>query len=380
MASRRGTDHEELLAQQAALAEFGELALRTDDLDLILNEACRLVGRALGTDLAKVMERQADGRTLLVRAGVGWQPGLVGHLEITTEEDTSTAPALATGPPVISPDLAREERFRVAGFVTDHGVEALVNVPVRGVDGKPPYGILEVDSREPRRFTKSDTDFLRTYANLLAEAIERIRILRELRSAVADKDRLLRELQHRVKNNLQTVTSLVRLQERRSRSAEARRELRAVSRRIGTLSLVYEKLYDAGEVERVDLGTYLGELGASLLRLHAGEAPGVHLRTEVESLAVPVDKAVPLGLVANEFVTNSFKSAFRGEPGTVAMEFGRSDTGKARLRLWDDGRGMPQDRKAGTGLALIEGFVRQIGGTAAWEVEGGTRLTVEFDP
>ena len=131
---------------------------------------------------------------------------------------------------------------------------------------------------------------------------------------MADKGRLLRELQHRVKNNLQMVTSLVRLQERRSRSAEARRELLAVGRRIETLSLVYEKLYAAGEVERVDLGTYLGELGGSLLRLHAGEAPGVRLRTEAESLVVPLDKAVPLGLIANEFVTNSFKYAFRASP------------------------------------------------------------------
>ena len=122
MASRRGTRPEALLAQQAVLAEFGELALRTDDLDPILNEACRLVGRALGTDLAKVMERQADGRTLLVRAGVGWKPGLVGRLTVSTEEDTSTAHALATGEPCILPDLAREERFRVAGFVVDHGV------------------------------------------------------------------------------------------------------------------------------------------------------------------------------------------------------------------------------------------------------------------
>ena len=85
MASQDETGRDELLAQQAVLAEFGEFALRTDDFDLILNEACRLVGRALGTDLAKVMERQADGRTLLVRAGVGWKPGVVGQLTISTE-------------------------------------------------------------------------------------------------------------------------------------------------------------------------------------------------------------------------------------------------------------------------------------------------------
>ena len=381
MPHRPNTRHDELLAQQAVLAEFGEFALRTDDLDQILNEACRLVGQALGTDLAKVLERQADGRTLLVRAGVGWKPGIVGQLTISTEEeDTSAGHALASDEPVISSDLAREKRFKVAHFLTDHGVKALVNVLIRGTDGKPPYGILEVDSRKPRQFTKTDTDFLRTYANLLADAIERIRILRELRLAVADKDRLLRELQHRVKNNLQMVTSFIRLQERRARSTEAQRELLAVGRRIETLSLVYEKLYAAGEIERVDLGTYLGELGGSLLRLHTEEAPGVRLRTDVESLAVPVDKAVPVGLIVNEFVTNSFKYAFQGQPGTIGLELARAEPGKARLRLWDDGRGMPQDHKAGTGLPLIQGFVRQIGGTATWEVDGGTRLTIEFNP
>jgi two-component sensor histidine kinase len=381
MTSRQRHRRDELLAQQATLAEFGEFALHTDDLDLVLNEACRLVGRVLGTDLAKVIEQQADGRSLLVRAGVGWEPGIAGQLTISTEEDTSTAYALATDEPVIVPDLARERRFKVARFVSDHGVRALVNVPIRGIDTKPPFGILEVDSRRPRRFTETDTDFLRTYANLLADVIERSRILHELRSAVADKERLLRELQHRVKNNLQMVTSLVRLQERRTHSAEVRRELSLVGRRVETLSLVYEKLYATGEIEHVDLGTYLGELGANLLQLHAEEAPGIRLRTDVESLVVPLDKAVPLGMIVNEFVTNSFKYAFAGEPGAIGLELGRSATDKACLRLWDDGKGLPPERGArGTGLSLIEGFVRQIGGSASWEADGGTRLTVEFDP
>jgi two-component sensor histidine kinase len=106
----------------------------------------------------------------------------------------------------------------------------------------------------------------------------------------------------------------------------------------------------------------------------------VRLHIGVESLVVPVDKAVPIGLAANEFVTNSFKYAFEGRPGIVGLELGRFDNGKARLRLWDDGKGLPQDHETGTGLALIDGFVRQIGGTAAWETGDGTRLTVEFDP
>ena len=379
MASQPGNRREDLLAQQAVLAEFGEFALRTDDLDAVLGEP-PLAGRALGTDLAKVMERQADGRTLLVRAGVGWDPDVVGRLTVSTEEDSSTAQALATGEPVVLPDLARERRFKVARFVTDHGVKALVNVTVRGAENKPPFGILEVDSRRPRRFTQTDIEFLRTYANLLADAVERSRMLHELRSAVADKERLLREVQHRVKNNLQMIVSFIRLQERRICNRDAQREFRVVQQRIETLSLVYDKLYAAGEVDRVDLGTYLGELGASLLRLHVEEAPWVHLRTDIVSLTVPLDQAVPLGLIVNEFVTNSFKHAFMGEPGSTALEPGGPMPGKARLLLWDDGQGLPQEHEAGTGLALIGGLARQVGGAAVWEVDGGTRLMVEFDP
>ena len=102
----------ELLRQQTILARFGELALQSDDLDEILTEACNLIGQALGTQLAKVMELQADGKTLLVRAGVGWKPGVVGEVTIEATEDSSEGYALRTGEPMISPDIAKETRFK----------------------------------------------------------------------------------------------------------------------------------------------------------------------------------------------------------------------------------------------------------------------------
>src|SRR3954447_12257183 len=100
------SDTSDLLRQQTALARFGELALRSDNLDEILTEACRLVGEALGTDLAKVMELQDDGETLRVRAGVGWKPGVVGKATSKAADRTSEGHALKTGRPMISPDIA----------------------------------------------------------------------------------------------------------------------------------------------------------------------------------------------------------------------------------------------------------------------------------
>ena len=110
MGDTKKSGYAERLRQQTALARFRELALRSDDLEEILTEACRLAGEALGTDLAKVVELQEDGKTLVVRAGVGWKPGVISVATITAEHDTSEGHALRTGEPMISPDIATETR------------------------------------------------------------------------------------------------------------------------------------------------------------------------------------------------------------------------------------------------------------------------------
>ena len=172
-----------LLRQQEVLAKFGELALRSDDLDQILHQACRLFGEALGTDLAKVMELQEDRLTLVVRAGVGWKPGVVGHVTLKAERGSSEGYALQTGQPVISADIDHETRFVYADFIKDAGVKAIVSVIILGAESKPPFGILQVDSRSPRLFDERDTKFLRGYANLLAAAVDRLRVADEMRTA-----------------------------------------------------------------------------------------------------------------------------------------------------------------------------------------------------
>ncbi len=179
-------EHEQkLLRQQDALARFGEHALRSDDLTEILQEACGLVGEALGTDLAKVMELQEDGVTLLVKAGVGWQPGVVGEVTIRAEQGSSEGHALHTGEAVVSADIDAEDRFEYAAFIREAGVRALVNVLIIGAEHRPPYGILQVDSREPRQFTGENIQFLRSYSNLLAEAVARLRTMAAMREATA---------------------------------------------------------------------------------------------------------------------------------------------------------------------------------------------------
>ena len=188
MSGANETNYSRLLRQQTALAKFGELALKSDDLDEILTEACRLVGDALGTDLAKVMELQDNGRTLIARAGVGWKPGVVGVAIVEAGENTSEGHALRTGSPMISPDIETETRFKYAPFLIENGVRAVANVVILGGQDRPSFGILQIDSRQPHEFVEDDTLFLRSYANLIAAAVDRLRTYESMR----DKEGRLR--------------------------------------------------------------------------------------------------------------------------------------------------------------------------------------------
>lgn len=188
---------DKLRKQVATLAEFGKSALRVDDLGALLQEATRLVSDAIDVDLVKVLEVLPGGETMLVRAGVNWAPGVVGHATIPANEGSAAGYALQTGKPVISENVATESRFQIpklAKLLTEHGVKSTVNVLVSGEDK--PFGILEVDSREFRSFSQDPVNFLQNYANLLSSAIERVNAQAKLAES-AQYERVLRhELQH----------------------------------------------------------------------------------------------------------------------------------------------------------------------------------------
>src|SRR5437660_6097218 len=167
---KRPDDADKLRKQVSTLAEFGKRALRVDDVGALLQEATQLVSDAIDVDLAKVLELLPDGETMLVRAGVNWNPGVVGHATIPALEGSSGGYALRTGDPVITENVATETRFQIPRLLTEHGVKSTVNVLIRGEDR--PFGVLEVDSRQLRSFAQDDIDFRQDCANLLASAID----------------------------------------------------------------------------------------------------------------------------------------------------------------------------------------------------------------
>ena len=166
------------LRQQELAAEFANFGLRTDELQPVLDEACRVAAKGMECSLAKILEHLPDEDRFIMRAGVGWQPGVVGHATLGTDLESPAGYAFKTGQLVLSNHLAAETRFRTPQLLVDHDVRRAFNVLVATADWR--YGVLEVDSPDQRDFSISDTAFLETLAATLAHAIAKRRRLNEL--------------------------------------------------------------------------------------------------------------------------------------------------------------------------------------------------------
>jgi len=172
---------EQLVAQQATLAHIGQVALSNRSLGDVFKDACALVGQVLDTELVALLELSADRDTLHLVEGIGWKPGVVGELNVYSIENTQSGYTIATGGPVIVPDLAAEERFKVWPAVSEHGAKAGMSVRIGGADN--PYGALSAYTTRAGRFTRDEANFLQAVANVIAAAVERQRIDDELRAS-----------------------------------------------------------------------------------------------------------------------------------------------------------------------------------------------------
>jgi two-component sensor histidine kinase len=329
------------------------------------------------------MECLPGGKKLLMRAGTGWKPGLVGNLTVDAGSKSSGGFTLSTGKPVIAEDIVNEERFDVPEFLLDHGIKSLINVIIQGKGEA--FGVLEVDSTKRRSFNQEDIDFLQSYANVLAAAIDRNQTNDALTRLADERAILLRELQHRVKNNLQIITSLLNMQIRRVGNGEVENQLRIIGSRVETLRVVHDNLFQAENIDQIPLPHYLSSLCESLLAFHGVRAEEVTLKFSADEAMAGVDTTVPLGLLINEFFVNSIQHAFPNGQGEIDVQLTRESPDRARLTLTDDGPGFDRAsvKGKGTGLQIMEVLALQLGGKLNWDDElwkknEGARVVLEL--
>ncbi|TXN42275.1 GAF domain-containing protein [Methylobacterium sp. WL18] len=366
------------LRQQVILSAFGVEALRGTDVDHLLQRAAELCAQGMGAEFCKALEYRRGEDTLLVRAGVGWGPDVIGQARVGADLASPAGFALKTGRPVISNHLAEETRFRTPQLMADHGIRRAINVLIENRDGA--FGVLEVDDTREGMFEEADIAFMQGFANLLGGAIERQRTESLLRAALARQDLLAREMSHRVKNSLAIVASLLALQ---ARAAEAEPAVQAAlsdaRSRVEAIAGVHDQLWrqddrageKAGDGEGVpgelDLAPFLEKLVANL----DSGAPGLRLTCTAVPQRISADRAIPIGLLVNELVTNALKYAYPPEThpdgGAIRVRAERElDT--LVVEVADDGVGLPADFEIGRaskslGMRVVGSLTRQLGGT-----------------
>jgi two-component sensor histidine kinase len=204
-----------------------------------------------------------------------------------------------------------------------------------------------------------------------------------LRRALDDKNTLLKELYHRVKNNLQLIISLFNLQVRALAPGQARQALVDAAGRVRAMALVHERLYQSGTLSSIRLDGYVGELCEQLAGAASAAQHGITVQVEAEPLEVGLDVAVPLGLLLNELVTNSLKHGFPdGRRGHVRVGVARVADDTVRLTVSDDGVGLPpgmsRTSQQTLGLKLVSALSEQMRARFALDEDGGVVATLEF--
>lgn len=216
----------------------------------------------------------------------------------------------------------------------------------------------------------------------IVDITERKRAAEQLERSLREKETLLREIHHQVKNNLQVISSLLRLQASRIDDPRWTTLLDESQARVEAIALIHERLYLADDVARVDFAAYLREIGRNMVAAFAPN--GVEVAVDAVDLELPVDSAVPCGLVVNELVTNAPKHGYpSGRRGTVHIAAARRKE-QLEVLVRDDGAGYPDappsDDHSGMGLTLVHALARQLGGSFSLETspETGTSARLTF--
>jgi PAS domain S-box-containing protein len=349
--------------QQETLGRMSEGALTETDLQKFFNEVVAAIGEILDVEMVKILELMPGDAELLLRAGIGWKPGLVGTATVSTGRDSQAGYTLASGRPVVVENLKTESRFTGQPLLHDHAVMSGITTPIAGRDGRA-YGVLGAHTARQRKFHDYDVAFVAAVANVVAGAIQR-------RQLDQRHELMIRELRHRSGNLFSQLLALF------SQTAKN-------SRNLGDLVTKYEarvlalanahRLITEGGWKSTSLHELLNTLLAPFLDRISFGGPNVFLEP---------DPTFGLSMAVHELATNASKHGSLTEPiGRVdlAWSVARTQQGLTLVLDWKE-RGGPapkRSRRPGFGSRLINMVIeRQLNGKAE-QVFGPQGLTARL--
>lgn len=353
---------EDLAHRQAVLAELGQYALQTTNLEAVFDLTVRKCTETLGVELCKVLEVLPGGRELILRAGIGWDDGLVGTARLPYETGSQAGYTLRAGAPVVVHDLNTETRFHGPGLLFDHGVVSGVSVLIAGTDGRA-FGVLGAHTRRRRHFTQADSDFLQSVANIVASAIARRLHMQRFELA-------LREMRHRNRNLLSIILALFNSSAQGSDDMDQFKV--KYQNRILALGRAHSLISEAGWTTTSMRGLLTETLQPIIDRI-ALDGPELELNA---------DTAFSLSMVLHELATNAAKYGALSVPDgrvDIAWDAIESDGQTDYTMRWSEHGGpSPEGGRSGFGSQLIRMVIEhQLQGKAELDF-GPNGLSARF--
>lgn len=205
----------------------------------------------------------------------------------------------------------------------------------------------------------------------------------QIQASLKEKEVLLKEIHHRVKNNLQIVSSLLKLQSGYIKDQEAQELFKDSYNRVRSMALIHEKLYRSSDLARIDLKDYIGNLVTNLVSSYRGRSNPIEVHLNIENISLDIDTAIPCGLIINELVSNAFKYAFADQsPGKIQVEFLGVSEQSYQLKVSDNGAGLPEgfdlEQAETLGLQLVFNLTEQLEGTIEVDNNQGACFIIKF--
>jgi len=269
-------------------------------------------------------------------------------------------------------------------FVAQHppwGVASLASVPLYSQEVI--IGVLNVGSATPHSFSQEEKDLLFAMGSEVGAIITKLQTDEALRESLKERETLLKEIHHRVKNNMQIVSSLLSMQAAQATEPETVDMLNECQRRITSMALIHEKLYRSDSFTDINFADYVESLTDELLRMNRVDPNTVRITKDIENVQFDVDTAIPCALIVNELVSNCLKHAhLDARTGEIAIALHRIN-GTYELTVADNGVGFPADLDFQTtdslGMQLVTALVNQLDGTITLDRAKGTTFSITFE-
>jgi two-component sensor histidine kinase len=374
------------LEVETALREAASVFSSTLDSDVVLSHIAEQMGRAIDATsayicrfdatrqvnvvVAEYIGPEANEREQVSDLGASYPESDLEWLEMMREGRHDTDH-------VDDPDLVEDERE----LMEQYGGRSILYIPLR--IGERPVGVVELwESRRRREFTADEIALCNAIGHNAAIALENASLYERIQASLQEKEVLLQEIHHRVKNNLQVISSLLNLQANRLEEPRALDALRDSRSRVRSMALVHEKLYQSPDLARIDFADYTRALTRSLFSSYQAHPQGIAVRSQIDDVFLSIDRAIPCGLILSELVSNALKHAFPdGRSGEITIGLHVQEGNKV-LTVADNGVGLPAEidvqHRGSLGLQLVNTLTTQLDGTLTLDREGGTTFKVTF--